>query len=127
MIKTGESIYYPWVNIDDENAKVEIWEYVCTSIRKRVAYFTRKDSTTWVKVSKTHGDYGWSKRIQSYDRRSFEMIKDSKNLLDRDQHNIDKYFKSISAAEIHALTYTKACARRIKALQTRLEKKLKKK
>ncbi len=47
--------------------------YVVTVIRKGKVHLVRKNSSTWVKKSKKHYDYGWAKRIDSWDRETFDL------------------------------------------------------
>ena len=51
--------------------KVEFYEWRCRTIRGGKAYWIRKTASTWGKLSKKHGDFGWlDKHIDHrYDRR----------------------------------------------------------
>lgn len=56
-MKVGDE--YLELFVDEATGKVEWWTHVLRTIRGKWAYATVKNASTWGKVSKRHGDYGW--------------------------------------------------------------------
>lgn len=73
--KVGEFYFYAFY--DDEEGKVQFFEYGLRSIRKGVAHFTLKmNKVTWGKVSKRHGDFGWLPNVPKWTRDSIIISSD---------------------------------------------------
>tara|TARA_R110000850_G_scaffold6589_4_gene25438 strand:- start:1631 stop:1990 length:360 start_codon:yes stop_codon:yes gene_type:complete len=58
-MKLGQILW--WLLVEGEGASIHWkWEqYIVRTIRKGVVYATWKNSSTWGKRSKKHGDFGW--------------------------------------------------------------------
>lgn len=68
-MKLGDEYFEAYVDPHAGTVEVDLW--VVTALRGGIVYACRKNKFTWVKVSKTSGDYGWSRTLGAYDRRSF--------------------------------------------------------
>lgn len=68
-MKLGDEYYEAYVDPHAGTVQVDLW--VITALRSGIAHACRKNQYTWVKVSKTNGDYGWSRDMGKYDRQSF--------------------------------------------------------
>lgn len=67
--KVGQELYKVWWEDEEGTCGQDL--YIVRSIRKGRIHATKKDSHTWVKVSKKNGDYGWASYISRWDKESF--------------------------------------------------------
>ena len=76
-LKVGLEVWHVFA---DPEYGVELNKYVLRTIRStkwagKTAYFIIKNSATWVKKSRKHGDYGWDDNIDSCFRRDVTLEK----------------------------------------------------
>lgn len=69
MMGAGDEYYEAYVDPHEGTVEVDMW--VITARRAGVVHACRKNQFTWVKVSKTSGDYGWARNLDRVDRKSF--------------------------------------------------------
>jgi hypothetical protein len=58
---------------DDETGTARMEEWMVRTIRSGKVYAIRKNKFTYVKRSKVHGDWGWAKKIDWADRKSWKV------------------------------------------------------
>lgn len=115
-MKKGDILYYAWTSIDsarNETSTLEIDEYHVTKIDARGVYLIEKNSVTWVKLSKSHYDYGWAKTIDHYYRKHIKINETAKDV---------GLFKTKKAACKDSLKYLKKKRGQISRIITRIEK-----
>lgn len=73
-MKIGQKLYS--VGPLDGDGKIEWDEYIVRTIRGGKVFATCKNSSTWGKVSKHHGDFGWLDPVHSVWRKSWRVDED---------------------------------------------------
>lgn len=70
-MKVGDEYFQ--AHADAEEGTVDVWHWIITSIREGTVHATQKTDYTWVKRSKTNGDYGWAKNISPWNKHRFRL------------------------------------------------------
>lgn len=68
-MKVGDEFYEAYVDTDEGSVRISHW--IITVIRSGTVCAVEKTDYTWVKRSKTNGDYGWAKNISDWNKRRF--------------------------------------------------------
>lgn len=70
--RPGEEFFEVWTNAEEGSVALQTW--VVSTVRGGMVFAIRKTDYTWVKQSKTSGDYGWATNIDAFNRTSFRLI-----------------------------------------------------
>ena len=121
-LQKGDVLYRAWINIESdlkEKSTVEFMEYHVTTINKSGIYLKEKCSSTYGKLSKKNGDYGWLPVNEYIRRYCMEKFKDME---DFERRGKGKFFKSKSAAYRGVLAEAKKYKRDASRILTQIEK-----
>lgn len=118
MIKKGDIFYEAWLYLGTDGCSLEIYEWHVTCVDSRGIFLKVKNRTTWGKLSKKNGDYGWLP-LSSFWRSHYTKRIDSEAAL----KDLD-LFKSKTQAYRTLLPDLKKTRKIISRYITKIEKEL---
>ncbi|BAX79050.1 hypothetical protein [Labilibaculum antarcticum] len=122
IIKKGDILYQAWINVESdlkEKSTVEFSEYHVTTVNKTGIHLRQKCYSTYGKLSKKNGDFGWLP-LSSYAREY--CVHKFKDQEDFDKNGQGKFFKSKSGAYRGVLAEAKKYKKDASRILTQVEK-----
>lgn len=117
-MKKGDILYKAWVSIGwvrKEKSEVEFEEWHVTHVDSRGVFLTEKRPSTWGKLSRKHGDYGWLPNPPDDCR---DKIPAGSNYKEKGYH------KSKSAAYRSCLPEVKQRIKEFQSIQRKIERQI---
>lgn len=122
MIEPGKIFY--WCTVDIEDGTCSIEEYHVRTVRGGFVHAIWKNSITWGKLSKKHGDYGWLKSIPEWCREKWRVAADPPAFLKTTKLAAIRHkIKTTKPGDFNDDDIYAKAVRALKSLETRNRKK----